>query len=160
AHSEARFAILNVLLDTGEDFVKLEETTGEDGETRSFVSVDKNKIVSVGKPAIAKFPGRIQRNYYGKKETQKIFCTTQYSIGGIPINVSSLNDTCISSCATKVSDDVTDRCYQLAKNSARPSIGNCNYNFIMCYYLNGLLVWCLFFSGGVFSVVMIIGAFC
>lgn len=60
AHSQARYAILNVLLEAGEDFVKLEETTGTDGNPDLLLSLDRSKIASVGKPAIAKFLGRLQ----------------------------------------------------------------------------------------------------
>ncbi|ESO85412.1 hypothetical protein LOTGIDRAFT_177525 [Lottia gigantea] len=60
AHMNARFVILRVLLEAGEDFVKIEKLTGEDGNPDLRIILDRAKIISVGKPAIGKFLRKLQ----------------------------------------------------------------------------------------------------
>ncbi|GBO16515.1 Dipeptidyl peptidase 3, partial [Araneus ventricosus] len=60
AHAQARYVILQVLLECGEDFVKVEKIDGADGNPDLLLSMDRSKIASVGKPAIAKFLGKLQ----------------------------------------------------------------------------------------------------
>lgn len=60
AHSQARFVILNVLAEAGENFVSVKEVTGEDGKPDLLLSMDKNKVESVGKPAIGDFLKKLQ----------------------------------------------------------------------------------------------------
>lgn len=50
AHMQARFSILNVMLEAGQGFVQLHKTA--DNVT---VTVDRSKILSVGRPAVGKF---------------------------------------------------------------------------------------------------------
>ncbi|CAL8091788.1 unnamed protein product [Orchesella dallaii] len=55
AHSQARFVILQVLLDAGEGFVHIVEKTGTDGNPDLMITLDGNKINSVGRKAMADF---------------------------------------------------------------------------------------------------------
>jgi len=64
AHSQARFAILQVLLEAGEDFVTVEEKTGSDGKPDLLISVDRSKIDTVGRKAISDFLLKIQVRFY------------------------------------------------------------------------------------------------
>ena len=49
-----------VLLEAGEDFVEIKETVGEDGQPDLLISLDRSKLESVGKPAIAAFLLKLQ----------------------------------------------------------------------------------------------------
>ncbi len=49
-----------VLLEAGEDFVKIEELTAEDGEPDILISLDESKIETVGVPAIGRFLCKLQ----------------------------------------------------------------------------------------------------
>ncbi|XP_052767027.1 dipeptidyl peptidase 3-like [Mya arenaria] len=60
AHMNARFVILRVLLEAGEDLVKIKKTTGEDGNPDIEITLDRSKINSVGKPAIGDFLKKLQ----------------------------------------------------------------------------------------------------
>ncbi|KAM3918310.1 dipeptidyl peptidase 3 [Leptodactylus fuscus] len=60
AHMQARFVILRVLQEAGEDFVTITQKTGADGRPDAQVSLDRSKILSVGRPAIQKFLQRLQ----------------------------------------------------------------------------------------------------
>jgi dipeptidyl-peptidase III len=62
AHSQARFVILQVMLEAGQDFVKLEECQGSDGNPDILIHLDRSKIISVGKPAVGQFLKLLQ--YY------------------------------------------------------------------------------------------------
>ncbi|KAJ7358877.1 bifunctional diacylglycerol diphosphate phosphatase/phosphatidate phosphatase [Desmophyllum pertusum] len=55
AHMQARYVILRVLLEAGENLVQLTSTTGSDGKADVLISLDRTKIESVGRPAIGKF---------------------------------------------------------------------------------------------------------
>ncbi|GIY76889.1 dipeptidyl peptidase 3 [Caerostris extrusa] len=59
AHAQARYVILQVLLECGDDFVKVEKVDGTDGNPNLLLTMDRSKIISVGKPAIGKFLGKI-----------------------------------------------------------------------------------------------------
>ncbi|GIY60093.1 dipeptidyl peptidase 3 [Caerostris darwini] len=60
AHAQARYVILQVLLECGDDFVKVEKVEGTDGNPNLLLTMDRSKIISVGKPAIGKFLGKLQ----------------------------------------------------------------------------------------------------
>ena len=61
---QARFVILQVLLEAGDDLVKVQTVTGEDGEPDILLSLDRSKIISVGKPAIGNFLKKLQVRLY------------------------------------------------------------------------------------------------
>ena len=58
--SWARFVILNVLKEAGEDFLTLEETVDKDGNPDLLMTLDRTKISSVGMPAMGKFLEKLQ----------------------------------------------------------------------------------------------------
>ncbi|XP_063801162.1 dipeptidyl peptidase 3 [Pseudophryne corroboree] len=60
AHMQARFVILQVLLEAKENFVTVTQKVGADGRPDAQVSLDRNKILSVGRPAIQRFLQRLQ----------------------------------------------------------------------------------------------------
>lgn len=60
AHMNARFVILRVLLEAGDGLVKIQKVVGEDGAPDLLISLDRSKILSVGKPAIGNFLKRLQ----------------------------------------------------------------------------------------------------
>ncbi|KAG8186077.1 hypothetical protein JTE90_027071 [Oedothorax gibbosus] len=60
AHAQARYVLLQVMLECGESFVKIEKVTGKDGKPDLLLSLDRNKIFSVGKAGIGKFLARLQ----------------------------------------------------------------------------------------------------
>ncbi|CAG0914713.1 unnamed protein product [Notodromas monacha] len=60
AHSQARYVILRVLLEAGQDLITVEEVTGSDGKPDLRLQVDYSKIDSVGRPAVAAFLRKLQ----------------------------------------------------------------------------------------------------
>jgi len=60
AHMNARFVILNVLLEAGQGLVDVAQFTGEDGNPDLHLILDRSKIRSVGKPAIGDFLCKLQ----------------------------------------------------------------------------------------------------
>ncbi|KAH9508558.1 bifunctional diacylglycerol diphosphate phosphatase/phosphatidate phosphatase, partial [Bulinus truncatus] len=60
AHMNARFVILRVLIEAGENLVRIEKISGEDGKPDLLVILDRAKIISVGKPAIGAFLRKLQ----------------------------------------------------------------------------------------------------
>uniref|UniRef100_K7F547 Dipeptidyl peptidase 3 n=1 Tax=Pelodiscus sinensis TaxID=13735 RepID=K7F547_PELSI len=60
AHMQARFVILRVLLEAGGGLVTLQHTTGADGKPDALITLDRNKILPVGKPAIKRFLSKLQ----------------------------------------------------------------------------------------------------
>merc|ERR1711962_1575090 len=60
AHGQARFVILQVLLEAGEGFLSVKQITGEDGKPDLELTMDRTKIQSVGKQAIGQFLQKLQ----------------------------------------------------------------------------------------------------
>ena len=57
---QGRYVILQVLLEAGEDLVNIKKTTGADGQPELVISLDRDKIETVGKKAIGDFLTRLQ----------------------------------------------------------------------------------------------------
>merc|ERR1712151_1016193 len=55
----ARYVILRVLLEAGQGLVELRQTTGADGKPDLVCHLDRSKLLSVGKPAIATFLNKL-----------------------------------------------------------------------------------------------------
>ena len=60
AHSQARFVLLHVMLNAGEGFLDVKEVKGEDGNPDLLLTMDRSKLVSVGKPAMGEFLKKLQ----------------------------------------------------------------------------------------------------
>ncbi|TRY77858.1 hypothetical protein TCAL_11907 [Tigriopus californicus] len=60
AHSQARFVLLQVMIEAGQGFVDVNEITGEDGKPDLILTIDRTKLESVGKPAIGEFLMKLQ----------------------------------------------------------------------------------------------------
>ena len=57
---QARYVILQVLLEAGDGLVTIKETVDEDGKGNLMIELDKEKIQTVGKDAIGKFLRKLQ----------------------------------------------------------------------------------------------------
>jgi len=60
AHSQARYVILQVALQTGGGVVDVRETTGADGRPDLLLTVDRSKIATTGRAAMADFLKKLQ----------------------------------------------------------------------------------------------------
>ncbi|GFY75010.1 dipeptidyl peptidase 3 [Trichonephila inaurata madagascariensis] len=60
AHGHAAYVILRVLLECKGNFIKIQKVTGEDGSPDLLFTLDRNKIISHGKPCIEKFLEKLQ----------------------------------------------------------------------------------------------------
>ena len=57
---QARYVILQVLLEAGENLVTINKIVDEDGKETLKIQLDEAKIATVGKDAIGKFLQRLQ----------------------------------------------------------------------------------------------------
>ena len=57
---QARYVILQVFLQAGDDFVQIRQVTGPDGNPDLIVSMDRTKIETTGKTAIGEFLKKLQ----------------------------------------------------------------------------------------------------
>ena len=57
---QARFVILQVLLQAGNEFVKILKLTGEDGKPDLRITMDRTQIETTGKKAIGEFLKKLQ----------------------------------------------------------------------------------------------------
>eukprot|EP00794_Sanderia_malayensis_P020439 gene20439-22454_t len=62
AHMQARYVILQVFLQAGDNFVSIKQTTGQDGKPDLIVTLDRSKIATTGKEVIGEFLKKLQ-NY-------------------------------------------------------------------------------------------------
>ncbi|KAG5446323.1 bifunctional diacylglycerol diphosphate phosphatase/phosphatidate phosphatase [Clonorchis sinensis] len=62
AHSCARYAILRVLMEADPTMVRVDQVTGADGAPDLLITLDRNKLKTVAKPAIGTFLAKLQ--YY------------------------------------------------------------------------------------------------
>ena len=60
---QARYVILNVLLEAGEGLVSVKQVTSEDGQPDVLLQLDRSKINTVGKKAIGDFLQKLQVKY-------------------------------------------------------------------------------------------------
>merc|ERR1719244_688831 len=60
AHSQARFVIMQVMLEAGQDFLTIKECQGTDGKPDLLLTMDRSKVQTVGQPAIAAFLQKLQ----------------------------------------------------------------------------------------------------
>uniref|UniRef100_A0A0M3HQ99 Dipeptidyl peptidase 3 n=1 Tax=Ascaris lumbricoides TaxID=6252 RepID=A0A0M3HQ99_ASCLU len=60
AHCFARYTLLQVCLEAGNEFVTITEKSGEDGKPDLLFKLDPKKIDSVGKPAVGAFLRKLQ----------------------------------------------------------------------------------------------------
>uniref|UniRef100_A0A914Y951 dipeptidyl-peptidase III n=1 Tax=Panagrolaimus superbus TaxID=310955 RepID=A0A914Y951_9BILA len=60
AHSFARYVLLRIALAAGQGFVSIEECVDENGKADLKFNLDRNKIDSVGKPAVGDFLKQLQ----------------------------------------------------------------------------------------------------
>ena len=60
AHSQARYVILQVLLDAGQDLVKVAKVTGKDGKDDLLLTLNRSKIRTVGKETLGAFLRKLQ----------------------------------------------------------------------------------------------------
>ena len=56
----ARFVILQVLLEAGNELVSLKEIKGDDGKPDLRIGIDRNKVETIGRDAIANFLMKLQ----------------------------------------------------------------------------------------------------
>ncbi|CAO3614928.1 unnamed protein product [Cunninghamella echinulata] len=60
AHMQARYAITKVMLEAGDDFLRIEEIKDNEGKDTLEIHLDRSKIRTVGRPAVAEFLQKLQ----------------------------------------------------------------------------------------------------
>ena len=60
AHSQARFVIMQVMLEAGEEFLSIKEVTSEDGKPDLLICMNREMVNTIGQQAIAKFLQKLQ----------------------------------------------------------------------------------------------------
>ncbi|CAO3622551.1 unnamed protein product [Cunninghamella blakesleeana] len=60
AHMQARYAITKVMLEAGDDFLRIDEIKDNEGKDNLEIHLDRSKIRSVGRPAVAEFLQKLQ----------------------------------------------------------------------------------------------------
>ena len=68
---QARYVILRVLLEAGDDFVTVDRVTGSDGNPDIVLHLERSKISSVGKPAIGHFLRKLQVRKTDQRSVQR-----------------------------------------------------------------------------------------
>ncbi|XP_046841556.1 dipeptidyl peptidase 3-like isoform X2 [Xenia sp. Carnegie-2017] len=76
AHMQARYVILQVLLEAGENLVAINKIVDEDGKETLKIQLDEAKIPTVGKDAIGKFLQRLQiyKSTADYEKGKKMYC--------------------------------------------------------------------------------------
>uniref|UniRef100_A0A095CCX8 Dipeptidyl peptidase 3 n=2 Tax=Schistosoma haematobium TaxID=6185 RepID=A0A095CCX8_SCHHA len=72
AHCCARYVILRVLIEADNSLVRVDEIVGDDGEPDLTIFLDRQKLLTVGRPAIGEFLRKIQ--YYKSTANAKDGC--------------------------------------------------------------------------------------
>ncbi|ORZ19820.1 dipeptidyl peptidase III [Absidia repens] len=60
AHMQARYAITNIMLEAGQGFLSINNVKDDQGDATLEIRLDREKIRSVGRPAVAKFLEKLQ----------------------------------------------------------------------------------------------------
>lgn len=91
---QARYAIMSVMLQAGQDFLRIEPCTVEDKESLE-IHLDRSKIRSVGAPAVSEFLTKLQ---IYKATADEVNGTKLYlDATSVPEDWNTLRDTVIAS---------------------------------------------------------------
>ena len=83
AHMQARYVILRVLLEAGNGLVELTSFKGSDGKPDVLIKLNREKIESVGRPAVANFLRKLQVSvYFIHFLTGQVACTPDVFVFG------------------------------------------------------------------------------
>ncbi|CAH8620959.1 unnamed protein product [Dicrocoelium dendriticum] len=73
AHCHARYTILRVLLEADASMVRVQEVVGDDGAPDLLITLERDKLATIAKPAIGQFLGKLQ--YYRSTGNAKDGCS-------------------------------------------------------------------------------------